>query len=235
MVFARTVNRQMLTFGVSGKLIMNAVVLYDHQTGSLWSQFLHQAVDGPLTGTRLEFVPAAQTTWSSWRKLHPDTLVLDKGGGYGRDPYSSYYRNNSAGILGESNPDRRLQRKEFVVGVRIGETTKAYPFRALNDQTIVNDVVAGLPLVVLFDRDAASAVVFDRRTEDRTVTFRNVEKQNGTQPAMVDMETGSRWNPMTGEAIEGPLKGTVLRRVPSHYSFWFAWIDFFPDTELFQP
>jgi hypothetical protein len=35
MVFAREIQGQVLTFGVSGKLIMNAVVMYDHQTDSL--------------------------------------------------------------------------------------------------------------------------------------------------------------------------------------------------------
>ena len=34
------VNRELHTFGVSGKLIMNALMMYDHQTRTLGSQFL---------------------------------------------------------------------------------------------------------------------------------------------------------------------------------------------------
>ena len=29
---------------------MNALVMYDHQTDTLWSQFLGKSVKGPLTG-----------------------------------------------------------------------------------------------------------------------------------------------------------------------------------------
>ena len=75
----------MHTFGVSGKLIMNAVVMYDRQTDTLWSQFLSRSVKGPLANQALEIVPAVQTTCQQWLNLHPDTLVLDKRGRYWRD------------------------------------------------------------------------------------------------------------------------------------------------------
>ena len=29
------------------------------------------------------------------------------------------------------------------------------------------------------------------------------------------------------------MKGTTLKRVPSHLSFWFAWTDWNPETELY--
>ena len=77
----------MHTFGVSGKLIMNAVVMYDHQSDTLWSQFLSRGVKGPLTNQALEIVPAVQTTWQQWLNLHPDTMVLDKRGRYQGDTY----------------------------------------------------------------------------------------------------------------------------------------------------
>ena len=53
------------------------------------------------------------------------------------------------------------------------------------------------------------------------------------------IETGSLfagrvWQAVTGRAIDGPLAGVALQRLPSHYSFWFAWSDFHPDTELFE-
>ena len=62
---------------------MNALVMYDHQTESLWSQFLGQAVRGVFTGAKLEFIPALMTDWATWVELHPDTKALDKGGAPG--------------------------------------------------------------------------------------------------------------------------------------------------------
>jgi hypothetical protein len=84
-VYGRIINGEEHTFGVSGKLIMNALVMYDHQSNTLWSQFLRKGVRGELAGTELEVIPVTQTTWESWRDLHPDTLVLDKLGRYTRD------------------------------------------------------------------------------------------------------------------------------------------------------
>ena len=87
---------------------MNALVMYDHQTRTLWSQFVGIGVKGPLAGAELDFVPVTQTTWDLWRALHPETLVLDKQGGYLGDTYRSYYRNGSTGVIGETHKDARL-------------------------------------------------------------------------------------------------------------------------------
>ena len=84
-MYAREIDGEEHTFGVSGKLIMNALVMYDHQTRSLWSQFLGQAVEGPQQGVKLDFVPVVHTRWSLWRDAHPDTLVLDKASRYRSD------------------------------------------------------------------------------------------------------------------------------------------------------
>jgi len=68
-VYARQFGSAPLTFGVSGKLIMNALVMYDRQSDSLWSQFLGVAVEGRFRGTALEPVPAMLTDWRTWREL----------------------------------------------------------------------------------------------------------------------------------------------------------------------
>ena len=39
----------------------------------------------------------------------------------------------------------------------------------------------------------------------------------------------------SGQAVEGPLKGVQLDRVDFMTSFWFAWNDFHPETEVFTP
>lgn len=82
MVYGREINGEVQTFGVSSKLIMNALRMYDHQTRTLWGQFIRKSVKGPLSGTDLEVLPVTQTIWSSWVELHPDPLVLDKRGSY---------------------------------------------------------------------------------------------------------------------------------------------------------
>jgi hypothetical protein len=228
-VYSRDINDQILEFGVSGKLIMNVLVMYDRQTDSLWSQLLGQAVEGKLHGEELEYLPSWQTTWEDWKTRHPDTLALVKGYQGLRDPYFGYYSSGQAGVIGEATKDGRLPTKEFVIGVSIDDEAVAYAFSTLNDEPIVNDVVANIPVLVTFDADNASGVVFERSVDGKTLTF-----NQQVDFRIVDDETGTLWDGLTGTALEGELSGRQLQRVKSTLSFWFGWKDFYPETRVYD-
>jgi hypothetical protein len=215
MVFAREIEGQTLTFGVSGKLIMNAVVMYDHQTGTLWSQFLGSGVDGPLTGVDMQLLPSQLTSWAAWVEQHPDTKLLDRtiGRGSGRDPYTSYYSSTSAGVLGEENEDERLRRKDLVIGLDHGRDRIAYALKDLADVLLVNDTYESAPIVVTHDPNGGAAAAFSRVVSDRTLTFEAVDRL-----AMRDAETGTTWASLTGKAIDGELSGETLEQLPSFVS-----------------
>jgi len=51
--------------------------------------------------------------------------------------------------------------------------------------------------------------------------------------AITDRQSGSTWN-IFGTAIDGPLKGTELREVDNHDSFWFDWAAFHPETDVWS-
>lgn len=232
MVFARSIGNRELTFGVSGKLIMNAVVMYDHQTGTLWSQFLAEAVSGPLAGTAMQLIPSQLTTWEAWTAQHPDTLLLDRSQGSGLrrgDPYASYYTSGRAGVLGEANDDSRLRGKELVVGLDHGRERVAYSYTDLRAEVVINDTYERQPIVLTFDPIAASAAVFDRSVDGRVLTFDPVDANT-----MTDRETGSTWSAQQGVASSGPLAGSELVQQPAFVSFWFAWTDFYPQTLLYE-
>ena len=233
-MYARDVDNRTLTFGVSGKLIRNNLVMYDRETGTLWSQFLSQAIKGPLTGHKLESVTFLHTTWENWRSLHPDTTVLDKGGRYASDAYASYYSGPSAGIHGRTFKDDRLGVKEFVIGVAQEGYARAYPFRDLSDAPVVNDVVGATKVLVVFEPDSATGVVYNRTVDNRELHFEAAGADGEGHALLRDEETGTVWRGVTGEAIEGPLAGTRLRQVSYTYSFWFAWRDHYMETSLFR-
>jgi hypothetical protein len=136
-------------------------------------------------------------------------------------------------VLGEFNSDDRLNTKQFVVGVILGDAARAYPFSQLNDEPVVNDELNGQPLLVVFDPGSATGAVFGRDVDGQTLTF-ELETAGGLDDArLVDVETGTIWSAFTGEALEGPLAGTELQRLRSTSSFWFGWKDFYPDTEVY--
>ena len=212
---------------------MNALVMYDKETGSLWSQFLGQAVRGKFLGRLLEPIPLTMTTWARWVEEHPDTLALDKNGGfYSRDSYESYYDSNrSVGVIGQKNKDERLENKDLVLGVGFDDGPKAYPFEVLRRVRIVNDAILGQPALVYFDDTADTAFAYESTVDGRQLTFRLTGEDD--EEYLVDNETGTKWVPFTGTAFEGEFAGRRLERIHSTASFWFAWTDFYPDTELF--
>jgi hypothetical protein len=227
-VYSRIIDGNEYTFGVSGKLIMNVLVMYDRQSETLWSQLLGEAVQGELQGTKLEYLPSLQTTWEDWKRQYPNTLALRKGYSGFQDPYTSYYSSSQTGVIGETTRDDRLYVKEFVVGVERNGDPVAYPFSVLNKEPVVNHQVGGDPALVVFNVNTGTAVVFDREVNGQVLTFSQLE---GT--TIMDEETGTIWNGLTGEAIDGSLLGTTLVRIKSTSSFWFGWKDWFPESEIY--
>ena len=85
-----------------------------------------------------------------------------------------------------------------------------------------------------FDDSSGTALVYDKEVDGNPLTFRLEGERNGILTVLVDEETSSRWRAFNGTAIEGELKGQTLDRALSHLSFWFAWKDWNPDTELYS-
>ena len=229
-MYAREIEGQEFSFGVSGKLIRNVLVMYDRQTESYWSQLLGEAVAGTMIGTKLEFLPSWMMTWEQWKELHPDTLALDKQGRRGgSDSYDGYYTSDRAGVIGKTNDDERLYTKEFVVGVELENSAVAYPFSVLNEESIINDSIDENELLVVFDRHGGTGLVYDRYLDGELLTF----SQAAENMTVSDEETGTVWDAFSGEAIDGPLAGKQLDRVKSTIVFWFGWADFHPDTLIY--
>jgi Protein of unknown function (DUF3179) len=237
-VYARQIAGQAFTFGVSGKFWFNGLMMYDQQTDSLWSQVTGQAIAGPMQGRALQVLPATQTNWGIWKRLHPKTLVLDPRKSlyvrdYNMDPYEGYYVSADTGVMALRREDPRLPSKAFVVGLRLNGAVKAYPFVALNKQPVVNDTVANMPVVVAFHERTATGLVFNRRVGSRVLTFVPATSGVGELLRMRDEQTGSLWSGVIGEAMEGALKGKRLKQVPATYAFWFAWKDYYPNTTIY--
>ena len=231
-MYSREIDGEEYTFGVSGKLIMNVLVMYDHQTDTLWSQFLSRGVEGELEGVDLDVLPVTQTTWGAWKALHPDTKMLEVI--FRSDPYDTYYADGRPGVIGERNRDERLDTKDLVVAVNFDGRPKAYPLDALEGQPVINDSVNERDALVFFDKPSGTALVYDRVVDGRALNFSVDPETRGVLTALVDDETGSRWMAFTGIAVEGEMAGKRLERIPSHLSFWFAWTDWNPETDLFE-
>lgn len=95
--------------------------------------------------------------------------------------------------------------------VDFGADTVAYP---------VTDVEIA---VVSDPTDGQRWKVFSRHLDDRVVTL------TASDGVIIDLETGTRWDPTRGIGIEGPLRGEILDTLPALTSFPDDYDTFWPD------
>ncbi len=228
-VFERKINGIETEFGTSGKLYNSNLVMYDRNTDSQWSQALGKAITGELTGHELKRTPFDVVKWSDWKSLYPDSLVLTTDTGhlrpYGSDPYGDYYTDPRI-IFPVENMDDRMHPKEIILGFDDNNTHKAYKLKDVESSKIVNDKINNkeILLVSLFPNMARA---FDRTLGNQILEF---EFSNNK---IVDKQTKSEWN-LDGLAVSGSLQGKQLSRIAFNPGFWFEWVAFHPDTEIYQ-
>jgi len=207
-VHDRRIDGATYTFGNAGALVMNAMTWFDHETESIWSQPVGLSFRGPLQGTQLELLPFQLTTWSNWFDNYPETLVMT----------------NDVNRLGNA---RQGFRPDYVVGLVLGNIAKAFYYEDVAEVRVINDSLDGTTVVVWAENNDFTAYV--RRLDDQTLTF----VLEGDE--IVDLETGSIWDLRRGLAKEGSLAGEGLQSVPSLSSYDWAFEDFYPQGEFYQP
>ncbi|ERH10425.1 MAG: hypothetical protein J07HX64_02200 [halophilic archaeon J07HX64] len=242
LVTDRTVAGTTRTFGVSGYLYRANLVLYDEESESLWSQLGARAIQGPLTGTRLDRTGSAVTTWGDWQRAAPETSVLvpPPASNTVVGPVSFNYslefyqrreritdRYPDYGPLGALEwTDTRLQRRTVVVGVSTDSASRAYAARDVQRADPINDIVGSLPVLVTTTSNGRPRVYL-RRVEGQTLTA-------GVNEAGDLVAGGSRWSRLRGTALDGPYEGTRLPVAPGRGPlYWAAWLAFNPESTVY--
>jgi hypothetical protein len=227
-VYARVVDGQELSFGVSGMLWRDNLVMYDRQTDSWWAQADGRAIRGPKRGARLEQVSSEMMTWKQWLALHPDTRVLTTGSAReGRDAYASYHRSRNIGVTGRTGRGGVLDPKRLVVGFQFGPGAFAVPVDAVGDGGLLQVMADRQPLVLVTVGDRSTAKVFLVGKD----AFESAGERDG-RVLLRDKATGSVWDGYTGRAVSGPRTNEQLKPITAHVSYWFSWYSFFPHTTV---
>jgi len=164
MVFDRRVGDSIRTFGVSGLLYQSDVLMYDHQSESLWSQLMMAAVSGPAVDQPLTWIPSTQMTWGAWKEAHPNGRVLSTDTGFRRDykrmPYMNYFESESTLFPVPKHRDE-LAEKAWVAGILVDGTAKAYPMSNFleSESVSIPDTVGDTDLRVHYDKKADAITV----------------------------------------------------------------------------
>jgi hypothetical protein len=231
-VFSRNVGKRVVTFGIEGVLWRDNQVMYDRQTGSLWSQGKGEVIRGDLHGTRLQLIGSSMVTWKEWRSLHPDTLVLVKQTERDKevDGRKSYRTSDAIGVTGRTHSGGPLGPKVLVVGFHVAGRAYAVPLDDLKNPGFLQFDADGSQAIVVATPDRLSAKVFLAGSEQFTKA-----ETNGAQVILTDQKSGSSWDGLNGRAIDGKLKGQRIEELPASTAFWYSWYSFNPGAKVLRP
>lgn len=157
--YERTIAGEAVEFGTSGKLYNSNLVMYDRKTDTYWSQIGGLAILGELAGERLVPVSIDTVVWGDWKVAHPESEVLSRNTGYsrsyGRDPYGTYYEDDSIWFPVEARDDR-VHPKTVMFGIEVNGVYKAYRESDLIAQGTIDDTIGAVAISI--KRDPAGIV-----------------------------------------------------------------------------
>jgi hypothetical protein len=122
-----------------------------------------------------------------------------------------------------------LSDDEAVVSLSVGDEHRAYPVQVMVWHEIVNDTVDGTPVSITYCPLCNSALAFDRRLDDRLMTFGTSGKLYLSDLVMYDRQTESLWSQIDGQAIAGVQTGAQLERIPVQTVTWAQWREAHPE------
>ena len=170
MVFERVYNGVTHTYGVSGLLYNSDVLLYDHQTDSLWSQLKMEAVSGPKVGQKLQWLPSSEMTWKSWKTEYPKGMIQSFDTGFKLNyirpsPYQSYFK-SSRTMFPVPYTRQEISKKDWVIGVEVSGVYKAYSYDMLlnRDGKDILDEVGGAMIKIIFNPESKKVTVFNNKS-----------------------------------------------------------------------
>ena len=121
-----------------------------------------------------------------------------------------------------------------VFGVSIDGEHRAYPLRITNVHEIVNDELAGRPIVLAQCVLCGSGVVYSSEVGAGKTRFGTSGLIYKSNPVMYDVENKTLWHHFTGQPVAGSAAdpGNDLEPIPSVVTTWKEWSTLHPDTTV---
>ena len=207
-----------LEFDHCGYVYQGSFVMFDKQTESEWLHVTAECVMGPLKGKSLDMEATRLITWKEWKALHPKTTVM------------AAPRRWEAASDDKRDFAKDSLRPKLGLNVVVEHQSKLYPYSELEPKKVINDEFQKTPLAAVYVPQAACAVAWERRVDGEVLTFdaqlvsapagatdaaaeepRDAEQANNKLLRFQDTQTGSVWDPLSGKALCGPLKGKQLQ------------------------
>ncbi len=158
--------------------------------------------------------------------LIPRAEVFDGGPGKDGIPSIDDPRFASASATSFVSPTR------LVVGIRVGDTIRAYPHQVLDWHEIVNDEIAGVPIALTYCPLTGTGTAWHREVAGGVTEFgvSGLLFRNNLVP--YDRATDSRWSQFQLRGVAGELSGQQVETVQVVETTWETWLAMFPNSEV---
>ena len=108
-----------------------------------------------------------------------------------------------------------LHPDEPVIVVTVDGESRAYPLQIMIWHEIVNDTIAGRPLVITFCPLCNATLVFEREFDGRLLDFGTTGRLRKSDLLMYDRQTETWWQQFTGKGLVGKYAGRHLEEYPA--------------------
>ena len=228
----RTFGSRTIAFGVSGLLYNSNLMPYDRRTNSTWSQQALLCVNGSRKGSIPEIFNLAETTLSTWKKMFPESEMMNANTGFDRRysiyPYGDYRTNQDRLIFPVNHDDNRLPKKERVLGVIINGKARVYQF---------NEEADGIEVIHDEFQDQKLIIVVSAR-DNFIKAFLNPSRTPFVPtadafPAIMTDDDQNSYD-IFGRHLNSLDPELKLASPVSFMGYWFSWPAFYPDVEIFK-
>ncbi|QDV25581.1 DUF3179 domain-containing (seleno)protein [Aureliella helgolandensis] len=124
-----------------------------------------------------------------------------------------------------------LEEDSEVLGILIEKVARAYSIPTLYYHHVINDRIAGHSVVVTYCGFCSSGTAFMATINAKRALFSLHGAWQATA-TINDAQTQSVWLHLTGECIDGRLKGNQLSPINVRHVTWKSWRDAHPETTV---
>lgn len=128
--------------------------------------------------------------------------------------------------------DKWIQDNELVLAIIYKGVKRVYPLQIMVWHEIVNDNIAGDPILITYCPLCGSGIAFERTLGGEEVEFGTSGKLYNSNLVMYDRETDTYWTQIDGLAVVGELTGTKLKLLSIDTVVWRDWKKAHPDSEV---
>ncbi|MGF1558856.1 MAG: DUF3179 domain-containing (seleno)protein [Flavobacteriaceae bacterium] len=130
--------------------------------------------------------------------------------------------------------ENKIPSEKLVLGIHHNGEARAYPIQLIAYHHQVLDSLEGNPIMVTYCSVCRSGRVFEPNVNGSPESFRLVGMDQ-FNAMFEDKTTQTWWRQASGEAIAGPLKGSILPELPSQQTTLKQWLTLYPNSKVMQP